>query len=128
MNMIVSRTATRINSRAHNIKTFHDDDWLELLLQVKASELSGAAKLVGTCIALHLDIETGRCERSSELIADDLGMNGRSVRRMIRKLEAAGWLGVDRTLGFYANSFELSTPDGTNDPAAATSEGGHANV
>jgi hypothetical protein len=98
----IHAAATPRKCRIYTIKTFRDrDDWMERLLQIKASELSGAAKLVAVCIALHLDLETRRCDRSSELIADELGMDGRSVRRMIRKLEDAGWIDVDRTLGFY---------------------------
>jgi len=51
-------------SSAYQIKTFRDrDDWIKLLFRVKASELSGPAKIVATRIALHLNIETGRRER-----------------------------------------------------------------
>jgi len=127
MNANISAVATPRKSRYHAIEKFRDrDDWLELLLQVKARELSGAAKLVGVAIALHLDPETMRCEQSREAIADFCGMDARSVRRMVAKLEAEGWLGVDRTLGYFANSFFLRTPD---EPAAAPSiNGGCAHV
>ena len=101
------------------------DRWIELLLGVRSSKLSGAAKIAGATIAMHLNPETERCELSREAIADRCGMDLRSCRRMIKHLEDAGWLSVKRSVGFFANSFELTLPD---EPAAAASViGGRAN-
>jgi hypothetical protein len=99
------------------------DRWIELLLEVRSSKLSGAAKIAGATIAMHLNPETGRCELSREAIADRCGMDSRSCRRMIKHLEDAGWLSVKRSVGFFANSFELTTP---NELTAAPSAGGRA--
>ena len=112
---------TEPNSRNNSQLTALDrDKWIERILQVRASKLSGAAKLVATALALNLD-DTGRCERSTEVIADDCGIDLRSVRRMIRKLEAACWLEVNRTVGSRPNSFVIRTPDHANQPSAAPS-------
>jgi hypothetical protein len=102
------------------------DRWIALLIQTQASKLSGAAKIAGATIAMNLNPETGRCELTREAIADRCGMDSRSCRRMIKHLEDAGWLSVKRSVGFFANSFELTTP---NEPAAAPSnKGGRAIV
>ena len=102
------------------------DRWLELLLQVRAAKLSGAAKIAGATIAMHVDLDTGRCELTRDHIADRCGMDSRSCRRMIKHLEEAGWLSVKRSVGFFANSFELTTP---NELTAATSiNGGRVHV
>jgi CRP-like cAMP-binding protein len=101
------------------------DRWIELLLEVRSSKLSGAAKIAGATIAMHLNRDTGRCELTREGIADRCGMDSRSCRRMIKHLEDAGWLSVKRSVGFFANSFELTLP---TEPAAAPSIGGRAHV
>jgi hypothetical protein len=108
----------------YNIQTFKDrDTWLEALLA--DDELTPEGKVVGARIAIHVDLATGRCEQSREALADACAMDARTVRRMISKLEVAGWLSVDRSVGHFPNSFRLRRPD---EPAAAPSIGGRANV
>lgn len=102
------------------------DRWIELLLQVRAAELSGAAKIAGACIAMHVDLNTRRCDLPVETIAELAGMDSRSVRRMIRKLEATGWLSVDRSVGYHPNLFKLTTPDEMG--VTPSMVGGRANV
>ena len=99
------------------------DRWLEMLLPVRASQLSSAAKIAGATIAMHLNPETGRCELTRDAIAERCGVDSRSCRRMIKHLEDAGWLRVRRSTGFFPNSIELTTP-----PAAASMIGGRADV
>jgi hypothetical protein len=101
------------------------DRWVELLLEVKASKLSGAAKIAGATIAMHVDLDTGRCELTRDQIADRCGMDSRSCRRMIKHLEDAGWLSVRRSDGFFANSFTLTMP---SKPVVTSMIGGHADV
>lgn len=101
------------------------DHWLELLFQVPARDLSGAAKIAGAAVAMHISPETGLCQLSREAIADRCGMDSRSCRRMIKHLENAGWLGVRRSVGLVPNSFELRIPA---EPDAVTSVGGRASV
>jgi hypothetical protein len=90
-------------------RTFKDrDHWLELLLA--ADELSLGAKVVGSRIAHHHNIETGQCNPGVEKLVLGTGISQSSVRRHVTELEAAGWLRVDRTLGRYSNSYELLLP------------------
>jgi len=99
------------------------DRWLEMLLEVRASELSGSAKNAGIAIAMHLNPETGRCESLTlEEIGERCGMDSRSCRRLIKRLEAAGWLRIKRSTGGIPNQFALITP------AAAPTVGGRAHV
>jgi hypothetical protein len=91
------------------IQKINRDAWIEQLLQTSASELRGPEKVVAICIWLHVD-QTGKCTRSSALLAEACGMDERSVRRRLEKLEAAGWLGVEHTGGHHENSFWLTTP------------------
>jgi DNA-binding GntR family transcriptional regulator len=119
------KPSLRRTDSSHNGRIARDR-WLELLLQVRASELSGAAKIAGATIAMHLNPETERCELTREAIADRCGMDSRSCRRMIKHLEDAGWLSVKRSVGFFANSFELTTPNELT--AASSMIGGRANV
>jgi len=99
-------------------------DWIGEILQVEARELRGPEKVVAICVALHVD-QTGRCRRSSALLAEACGMDERSVRRRLEKLVGAGWVGVDRSGGRHPNSFFLMTPPSD---VAPSSKGGRAHV
>ena len=52
--------------------------------------VSSAAKLVLLALANRHNWETGRCDPSVQTIADDLGLDDRTVRRGLRQLEEAG--------------------------------------
>jgi Helix-turn-helix domain len=96
-------------NRIHTITTFKDrDQWLELLLA--DDELSLGAKVVGSRIALHHNVETGQCNPKIETLVDGTRISQSSVRRHVAELETAGWLRVDRTVGRYSNSYELRVP------------------
>jgi hypothetical protein len=96
-------------SRVHNIKTFRDrDEWLEMLLG--DNEVSLGAKVAGSRIALHHNVETRQCNPKIETLVDGTRISQSSVRRHVAELEAAGWLRVDRTVGRYSNSYELRVP------------------
>jgi Winged helix-turn-helix DNA-binding len=116
-------------SRAHPVTSIEDrDTWACLLLRQKVrglGALSSAAKVVGHFIALHIDLDTSCCQLSCEQIADHVNMDPRATRRMIRKLEDAGWLGVERAGGgHFSNVLSLRVPD----TVSASFEGGHADV
>jgi len=93
----------------HHITIIDRDAWIAVMLQVEARELRGPEKVVAITIALHVD-QTGRCRRSSALLAKACGMDERSVRRRLEKLEAAGWIGIEHSGGHHPNSFWLKTP------------------
>jgi hypothetical protein len=103
--------ATTNKSRAFPISEFkHRDTWIRQLLAVDGGILSAGAKVVGVRIALHLNVETGRCDPSIGELVAGTGMSESTVRRMIHGLEDGGWLLVDRSRGRHSNSFELHTP------------------
>jgi hypothetical protein len=111
----VNKEASRRRSAARQAsnawQTFKDrDDWIKMMLAVDANALSCTAKIVGSRIAMHHNIETGRCDPSIGMLVSGTGMSESTVRRAIRELEEAGWAHVDRTRGRHSNSFELQTP------------------
>jgi hypothetical protein len=91
-------------------RTFKDrDTWIRAFLAVH--DLTCTAKIVGTRIALHHNLETGRCDPDLAALAAGTGMSDRNVRRMLRELEHSGWLLVE-SRGFHrSNSFELLIPN-----------------
>ncbi|MFH0295672.1 helix-turn-helix domain-containing protein [Bradyrhizobium sp. 31Argb] len=93
-------------------QTFKDrDDWIRLFLAADGEVLSCTAKIVGTRLALHHNIETGRCDPSLTELASGTGMSDRNVRRMLRELEQTGWARVQSRGYHRSNSFELCVPE-----------------
>jgi hypothetical protein len=91
--------------------TFKDrDDWIKLMLAADGDELCPGAKIVGTRIARHHNVDTGQCNPAIGKLVLGTGISESTVRRMIRELEAKGWISVDRTRGRHSNSFELRSP------------------
>jgi hypothetical protein len=89
-------------------RIFRDrDEWIE---QVLACDLTATAKIVATRIALHHNIETGRCDPSMIGLVKRTHTSDSTVRRAIKELEDAGLLAVDRTSGRYRNSYLLLAP------------------
>jgi hypothetical protein len=112
----IHAAATPIKSRVYNITTFlNRDDWIRLLLAADSDEPSPGAKVVGARIALHHNVETGQCNPPIGTLVLGTGMSESTVRRVIRELEATGWIYVDRTRGRYANSYELRAPTLSNE-------------
>jgi hypothetical protein len=68
------------------------------------------AKSVATQIALHLNVDTGQCNPSSERLAHGTGLHERTVRKLIVRIEQAGWIRIERAHG-RVNSFQLMMPD-----------------
>lgn len=99
------------NSHSWPIKTFRDrDEWIKLLLAVKGTTLCPGAKVIAVRLALHLNIEDGRCNPAIGTLARGAGMSESTIHRMIRELERKGWIRVDRSRGRHANSFDLRVP------------------
>jgi hypothetical protein len=98
-------------------QTFKDrDDWIRLFLATDGEELSCTAKIVGARIALHHNIETGRCDPSLGELAHGTGMSDRNVRRMLRELEEKCWVRVQSRGHHRSNSFELLVPEAVTRP------------
>ncbi len=112
---------TENSSRAWPVKTFKDRDaWIRLFLAVEAQPagrpklrpgtLTHAAKVVGTSIALHQHIETGRCDPKLDDLASCTGISKRHIRRMFRELEQEGWMGIESGGRHNGCIFELRVP------------------
>src|SRR5581483_7008473 len=87
----------QVTGAAFPIKAFKDrDDWIIALL---ASELSCTAKIIATRIALHHNIETGRCDPSIATLAAGAGVSKNTVLRSLRESEQAGWVHISRSRG-----------------------------
>src|SRR5258708_4025018 len=98
--------------REPRISTFRQRDvWIEQLLAAK--RLSDGAKLVAVRIALHLNINSGRCCPSIVKLAQGTGLVERHIPRVLALLERSDWLDIEhgsRGRG-RANSFRLTTPE-----------------
>ena len=68
-------------SPASQPKTFRQrDDWLRA---VNASGEPRAARCLAFAIALHLNIETGRCDPGHKTLSKEAGISERSVERFV---------------------------------------------
>jgi hypothetical protein len=87
------------------IKTFKDrDDWMRA---INASSLPHTARCLAFGIALHLNIKTGRCDPSYDLLVKEVGISKRSIVRLVALLKRVGWLGVKRGGDGHTNSYVL---------------------
>jgi Helix-turn-helix domain len=89
-------------------RTFLDrDNWMRAVL---ASDLPDAAVRVAMSIALHLHVNTGRCNPSYATLAADSHVSERSTYRLVDLLEHRGWIAITRSTG-RLNNYTLLTPD-----------------
>jgi len=58
--------------------------------------LTHAEQVLAIAITSHLNLRTQRCFPDQERLAARLGKSERQISRLIKKLEAMGWLGVTR--------------------------------
>lgn len=84
------------------------DAWLIALLG--ASGLSDTAKLVGSRIALYLNLRDGRCDPSKQRLASSLGLGVRTVDRAVIALVDAGWVTVATSKGRKTHNYALIRP------------------
>jgi hypothetical protein len=90
-------------------KTFKErDQWICCVL---ASSLPHAAVRVYTRLAMHLNLETGRCDPSFDTLSRETHIPERSVYRLVALLEAQGWIGTERTRGRLKNLYALINPN-----------------
>jgi hypothetical protein len=109
------------------------DEWMRAAL---ASDLPHVAARLAVRVALHLNVDTGRCDPSAPMLAAESHVSERSVYRLLDLLEHLGWLSITRVAG-RANRYSLLTPDkpmavvtpanpmsGVTSPTTATSMAG----
>jgi hypothetical protein len=92
------------------IERFLDRDlWIKRML---GSSLSAPAKIVTTCLALHLNINRRELLVSNTTLAAETNYSERHVRRLIEESEKAGWIDVTHSSGRHVNSYSLTIPSG----------------
>ena len=97
------------NGYAYNIETFKDrDDWIAMILA--ACDLCPRSKVLLARIALHRNVETGRCDPGIARLVSGTGLSDSTIRRRLKAAEAAGWISIDKTKGRYSNSVLLLPP------------------
>jgi hypothetical protein len=102
------------------IERFLDRDvWIRAMLAIDNEVLSASTKLVAVRIALHLNINDGRCFPSVQTLAEGTRVCERHIPRVLAALERSGWLAITRSPGRQrgyggrgrANSFRLMMPE-----------------
>jgi hypothetical protein len=91
---------------AKSPKTFRErDDWMRAIL---ASDLPDAAARVAMTLALHLHVDTGRCDPPYSILASKSHVSERSAYRLVALLEHTGWIAIQRVSGCL-NHYTLLT-------------------
>jgi hypothetical protein len=99
---------TTTHALANSPKTFLDrDNWMRAIL---ASGLPDAAARVAMTLALHLHVDTGRCDPPYSILASKSHVSERSAYRLVDLLEHAGWIAIQRTGGRLINRYTLLNP------------------
>jgi len=83
------------------------DNWMRALLAARL--LPHATARVALAIAMHLHVESGRCDPRYKTVSKASGVSERSVFRHVELLVRAGWIALDRKTGF-SNQHFLLTP------------------
>ena len=79
---------------------------------VLASDLPHGVVRLAVRLALHLYVESGRCDPGYDALASELRLSRRSIIRDVAMLEQAGWVSVARGRQHQANQFCLLRPTG----------------
>jgi quinol monooxygenase YgiN len=99
-------TSTAAASRSP--RTFLErDNWMRAM---NASGEPRGARCLAFAIALHLNVETGRCDPGHKTLSKDAGISERSVERFVALLVRAGWLAITRGGRGHTNSYVLLRP------------------
>lgn len=86
-------------------------DWLELIWK---TELPSNSKYVASYLRTYMNMKRDLCWPSVGRISKETGLSEQTVRAHIKRLEAAGWLEVDRSEGGHSgttNRYKASVPD-----------------
>lgn len=78
---------------------------------VLGSDLSNGVMRLAVRLALHLNVETGRCDPGYDALSSELRLSRRSIIRDVAVLEQAGWVSVARWRQHQTNQFSLLRGD-----------------
>jgi hypothetical protein len=79
--------------------------WRDAL--VRAPNISLLGKVVGQCLAMHYNVQTGACFPSEELLARELRKTPRTIAKAIAELKKNRWIEVWRPNRLTSNHYEL---------------------
>jgi Helix-turn-helix domain len=114
--MLDKLTQRAEQARIVQIKSYVERD--HYIVNLYASGLSAAEKVLLGRLAYHVNLKTGQCNPGSETLAEETHTDERWVRRILAKLEQAGWFTVKRRPGYHSNQFTLTIPEGVDWPSA----------
>jgi hypothetical protein len=97
------RTASSLASQPRSFK--ERDDWMRALV---ASDLPHAVVRAGICIAMHLNVDSGRCDPSYAALSAATRIKARTLYRLVPLLERSGWIAIQRLNG-RINQYVLTT-------------------
>jgi hypothetical protein len=74
---------------------WHREQWMVALL---ASTETSTTKMIGSRLALYLNVRSGRLDPSYDGVVRDLGgsVSRETVKRAVHRLEMEGWISVQR--------------------------------
>jgi hypothetical protein len=96
--------------RLRSAFTAAKEEFVEWASKDRHRQMNKAAKAVLAYLVRRLNFDTGRCDPSQQLIAEELGMGVRSVERAIRNLVEAGWIAISRRGLTTTNFYRLRVP------------------
>ena len=92
--------------------------WGRLDLKVaQRHDISANAKVVFAVLRCYQNDETGRCDPTRTMIADDAGTSISSVKRAIKQLMDAGIIKIDFVPGTTRHSYQIIEGGGQNEPS-----------
>jgi hypothetical protein len=98
-------------AQAENAITSFKDRDAFLRAMLADVELSTTARILTARLALHHDVETGRCIVKYKTLAKEVGVCSRTAIRLLAEAEERGWVSIDRTCGRgQSNNFLLIIP------------------
>ncbi|MBI5260263.1 MAG: hypothetical protein HY852_00410 [Bradyrhizobium sp.] len=84
------------------------DRWVRLLLRSVA--IGDGDKVLGSSLANHLNIKTGRCDPSYEALAVATAKTVTAIPKQLNRLEGAGFMKRHSSGGRHRNQYELIFP------------------
>jgi hypothetical protein len=82
--------------RLHAYFTRSKAEFLSWLRKDRDSRMTATAKEITRFLVESLNFDTGRCDPSHQLIADELGYSVRTVERLVPRIAESGWMAVTR--------------------------------
>ena len=85
-------------------------------MAVARKDLTSAFKSIAWVLALHRNVDSGRCDPSFKTLGDESGTSESTAKRAIARFERLGMIAVERTAGGnnHSNHYRLTMPPGVS--------------